>query len=218
MNKLKFKVIPTDKIRKEKGVITQFIDGKGHLSESWWTSPPESIDHAGIDYLKNRHLNIKTEKHVSFIQAEFKKQMALLNEYENNKYTTDKEIELKHEAILVFSNGSIDPAALRINLNHPDLIDVSIGGCFQQTLPLKNGDWATTTNGKNIKNQEFKTDGYIGFMDVIENKANIIFKDQKWPNHSKTYENDLYDYIKFIQKYEPKIKITIVDCTFKQPV
>lgn len=77
MPKLEFNFTkdPTQK----NGVWTTFTDGKGNSTESWWSSPPENIDHTDITYLQERHGNIRNEKHVAFIKKAFAEQRAELN-------------------------------------------------------------------------------------------------------------------------------------------
>ena len=62
------------------GVISRFTDGKGVMTDSWWSSPPEDIDHVGIEYLSqpHRHPNVKTVKHEESVKRRFKEEMARL--------------------------------------------------------------------------------------------------------------------------------------------
>lgn len=62
------------------GYMSRFTDGKGNFTESWWSSPPEDIDHVGREYLQNnhRHPNVKTARHDEFVKIRFKEEMARL--------------------------------------------------------------------------------------------------------------------------------------------
>jgi hypothetical protein len=62
------------------GYMSKFTDGKGRWTESWWSSPPKSIDHVGPEYLRHnyRHPNVKTTKHDEFIKRRYKEEMAKL--------------------------------------------------------------------------------------------------------------------------------------------
>lgn len=73
MARLKF-----DMIRESNGITTMFTDGRGVRSESWWGSPPTSIDHVCIRYLSDRFDNCKTPRHEAFIKQQFKEQYARL--------------------------------------------------------------------------------------------------------------------------------------------
>jgi hypothetical protein len=63
------------------GYISRFTDGKGDWTESWWSSPPEDIAHAGREYLQNphRHPNVRTVRHDEFVKRRFKEEMARLS-------------------------------------------------------------------------------------------------------------------------------------------
>ena len=62
------------------GYMSRFTDGKGRYTDSWWSSPPDSIDHVGAEYLQHgyRHPNVKTARHDEFIKRRFKEEMARL--------------------------------------------------------------------------------------------------------------------------------------------
>lgn len=94
MQKLTFTIIPTDEIQRDRGINTIFTDGNGHSTTSWWSAPPKSLDHTDKTYLQNRHPNIKSKKHVQFIQNEFKKQLTALSEYTENHYSKEQKLEL----------------------------------------------------------------------------------------------------------------------------
>lgn len=53
--------------------ITCHIDKNTYTS--WWTSPPESVDHVGIEYLKDRYCCITTKKRVEKFKGLYKKLM-----------------------------------------------------------------------------------------------------------------------------------------------
>lgn len=81
MQKLKFEMWKYERKPGElDGYMSRFTDGKGNYTESWWASPPDSIDHVGREYLvaHYRHPNIKTLKHDEFVKARFKEEMERL--------------------------------------------------------------------------------------------------------------------------------------------
>lgn len=71
MARLKFEMFPEGN-----GLTTVFIDENGQSSETWWGSPPESIDHVCIRYLSDRFSNCMTPRHEAFIKSEYKQQFA----------------------------------------------------------------------------------------------------------------------------------------------
>jgi hypothetical protein len=64
------------------GYISRFTDGKGVYTDSWWSSPPSSIDHVGPEYLKQRHRhpNVKNARHEQFIKSRYKEEIQRLKE------------------------------------------------------------------------------------------------------------------------------------------
>lgn len=60
------------------GCWSRFTDGTGYATESWWSGPSASIDHAGPEYLPNRHNNVRTARHDQFIKARYKEEMKRL--------------------------------------------------------------------------------------------------------------------------------------------
>jgi hypothetical protein len=64
------------------GYISRFTDGKGNWTESWWSSPPTSIDHVGPEYLpqRHRHPNVRLASHHTFIKRRYKEEIARLRE------------------------------------------------------------------------------------------------------------------------------------------
>lgn len=62
------------------GYMTRFTDGKGSWTDSWWCSPPGSIDHVGPEYLKNphRHPNVRNARHENFIKQRYKEEVMRL--------------------------------------------------------------------------------------------------------------------------------------------
>jgi len=62
------------------GVTTIFTDGKGTDTSTWWSSPPNSIDHVDLMYLQGRHPNARNERHEEFIKKEFKNLIKTLKE------------------------------------------------------------------------------------------------------------------------------------------
>lgn len=59
------------------GYISKFTDGKGRSTESWWSSPPSSIDHVGPEYLRqpHRHPNVTNNRHIEFIKRRYKEEI-----------------------------------------------------------------------------------------------------------------------------------------------
>lgn len=80
MTRLKFEMWPyRDKPDGElNGYMSRFTDGKGVYTDSWWCSPPSSIDHVGPEYLPqpHRHPNVSNKRHDAFIKDHFKLEMA----------------------------------------------------------------------------------------------------------------------------------------------
>jgi len=64
------------------GIMSRFTDGRGIFTDSWWSSAPQSIDHVGPEYLRQRHRhpNVRNAKHDAFIKSRFKEEMARLSE------------------------------------------------------------------------------------------------------------------------------------------
>lgn len=82
MVRLKFEMYPYIPHGKpQNGVISRFMDGKGRETESWWNCPPESIDHVGPEYLRQRHRHPNSAvRHDDFIKRRFKEEMKRLKE------------------------------------------------------------------------------------------------------------------------------------------
>ncbi|WP_135553308.1 hypothetical protein [Paenibacillus cymbidii] len=59
----------------QNGYMTRFTDGKGRDTESWWSSPPMSIDHVGPEYLQQRHRNCLNARHDAFIKRRYKEEI-----------------------------------------------------------------------------------------------------------------------------------------------
>lgn len=109
MARLQFQMRPVHRSLQDRGVITEFTDGKGNTTSSWWSSPPDSIDHVDITYLQGRHGNVRTKEHEKFIKKRFKEEMERFEEYETNRFrlkghkVTKKIITLKEN--MVDDNG-----------------------------------------------------------------------------------------------------------------
>jgi hypothetical protein len=86
MSRLKFEMYLDEKCVKNRGISSSFTDGKGRVSISWWSSPPDSIDHVDIGYLKGRYSNVKTKCHEEFIKSRFKEEMKRFEEYQSNRF------------------------------------------------------------------------------------------------------------------------------------
>ena len=75
-----------DWCKKERGICSTFTDGNGVVSTTWWSSPPSSIDHVDIGYIKGRFSNVKTKRHELFIKEQFEEQMKRFVEYKSSRY------------------------------------------------------------------------------------------------------------------------------------
>lgn len=62
------------------GFMSRFTDGNGKWTDSWWSSPPPSIDHVGPEYLKNphRHPNVIYDRQIVFVKRRYKEEYAKL--------------------------------------------------------------------------------------------------------------------------------------------
>jgi len=78
MGRLKFEMKKDE--TEERSVYTYFTDGNGIVTESWWSSPPSSIDHVGPEYLRQRHRhpNVSNKRHDEFIKRRFKEEIVKL--------------------------------------------------------------------------------------------------------------------------------------------
>jgi hypothetical protein len=74
MARLKFEMWPARP--ESRGYISRFTDGRGRFTQSWWSSPPDSIDHVGPEYLRNphRHPNVANKRHDTFVKRRFKEE------------------------------------------------------------------------------------------------------------------------------------------------
>lgn len=63
-------------------VFSRFTDGNGLYTDSYWCSPPSSIDHVGPEYLpqRHRHPNVRNDRHVEFIKRRFKEEVVKFKE------------------------------------------------------------------------------------------------------------------------------------------
>lgn len=81
MPRLKFEMWPNIPHGKEQdGYISRFTDGAGRETDSYWSSPPQSIDHVGPEYLpqRHRHPNCRSVRHEQFIKSRYKEEMKRL--------------------------------------------------------------------------------------------------------------------------------------------
>lgn len=69
---------------KHDGYMSQFTDGTGTYTDSWWSNPPSSIDHVDVRYLKNRHPNVRNARHEEFIKRAFKEEVSRLRPKAND--------------------------------------------------------------------------------------------------------------------------------------
>ncbi|MVP00374.1 hypothetical protein [Paenibacillus lutrae] len=72
MARLKFEMW----IDRDGNIMSRFTDGKGRSTDSYWSSPPDSIDHVGPEYLRYnyRHPNVGNAKHEAFVKRRFKEE------------------------------------------------------------------------------------------------------------------------------------------------
>lgn len=78
--RLKFKMWKAKS--RDRGYYTEFTDGRGVSTQSWWSSPQMSIDHAGPEYLINRHPNVRNARHNSFFKERYKQEMVRIKDEE----------------------------------------------------------------------------------------------------------------------------------------
>ncbi|NEU27055.1 hypothetical protein G3M74_13210 [Paenibacillus polymyxa] len=73
MGRLKFEMYKD----RDGNAMSRFTDGNGVSTESYWCSPPPSIDHVGPEYLKqrHRHQNVRTVRHMEFIKERYKEEV-----------------------------------------------------------------------------------------------------------------------------------------------
>jgi hypothetical protein len=83
MRRLKFEMWK----HRDGGVMTRFTDGRGIYTDSWWSSPPSSINHVGPEYLLNRHPNVRNDRHVDFIKRCFKEEVVNFKEQTSEGYS-----------------------------------------------------------------------------------------------------------------------------------
>ncbi|OAS19273.1 hypothetical protein [Paenibacillus oryzisoli] len=62
------------------GFKSRFTDGNGKYTESWWSNPSRSIDHAHHAYIADRHRNVKSGRHSDFIKQRYKLEMSRLRD------------------------------------------------------------------------------------------------------------------------------------------
>ncbi|MBY0122180.1 hypothetical protein [Bacillus sp. S/N-304-OC-R1] len=86
MARLKFEMFLSDYCTKHRGISSRFTDGKGRSTVSWWSSPPDSIDHVDITYLQGRYGNVRTKRHEEFLKQRFKEEMKRFEEYQENRF------------------------------------------------------------------------------------------------------------------------------------
>jgi hypothetical protein len=77
--RLQFIMYIDDFCLKNGGISSKFINGNGDWSTSWWSSPPEDIDHVSLDYIQDRYSTARTKRHEEFIKQRFKEEMKRLN-------------------------------------------------------------------------------------------------------------------------------------------
>lgn len=68
-------------------IMSRFTDGRGIYTDSYWSSPPASIDHVGPEYLtqRHRHPNVKGGRHIDFIKKLFKEEVLKLRNAQNDE-------------------------------------------------------------------------------------------------------------------------------------
>lgn len=112
MGSLEFEMFIDLGSKRNGGISTTFIDGKGEASTSWWSSPPDNLDHVDKTYLKGRFPNIQTERHVQFIQKEFKAQLKNFENYEGSKF---RKLETEEDVWCTLAVSSIGTHNMKFN-------------------------------------------------------------------------------------------------------
>ncbi len=103
------------------GYMSRFTDGKGRSTDSWWCSPPASIDHVGPEYLRQRHRhpNVANAKHDAFIKHRFRECVATakggwrMSKRQEVQQKLDDLIERKRELQAELYNIGEEEAALQ---------------------------------------------------------------------------------------------------------
>lgn len=86
MARLKFEMwVHVPKPGETDGYMSRFTDGKGLFTDSWWSSPPASIDHVGPEYLVQRHRHPNVRRNHDFIKMRYKEEMQRLRALEGIK-------------------------------------------------------------------------------------------------------------------------------------
>lgn len=81
MPRLKFEMFPD-----ADGLTTVFTDGNGVSSETWWGSPPSSIDDVCIRYLADRFSNCKKPRHEAFIKRRYHEEFSKYTRMPDSTY------------------------------------------------------------------------------------------------------------------------------------
>ncbi|MEK8128384.1 hypothetical protein WMW72_10760 [Paenibacillus filicis] len=82
MQRLKFEMWKD----RDGNIMSRFTDGKGRSTDSYWSSPPASIDHVGPEYLPqpHRHPNCGNARHDAFIKQRYKEEVVKVREFQGS--------------------------------------------------------------------------------------------------------------------------------------
>lgn len=65
------------------GFKSRFTDGNGRYTESWWSNPSRSINHADDVYIAGRHPNAISSRHSDFIRQRYEEEISRLRDGQN---------------------------------------------------------------------------------------------------------------------------------------
>lgn len=74
-----------DQALKDRSVICRFTNGEGRTSTTWFSAPPDSIDHVDIKYLRGRFSNVVRREQMEFIKRRFKQEMKKIHSLHEGK-------------------------------------------------------------------------------------------------------------------------------------
>lgn len=111
MARLKFEMFPD-----ANGLTSVFTDGNSVSSETWWGSPPSSIDHVCIRYLSERFKNCKTPRHEAFIKKRYREEFS--------KYTRMPDFTYELTATIKILTREDRQLLLRQGMSYSDLDQV----------------------------------------------------------------------------------------------
>ncbi len=83
-----------DQKESDQGVHCTFVDPEGRKSSSFFSSPPDSIDHVDQGYLKDRFTNVQTEKQANFIKERFTIELQNLKTSNSSENIKEEKLEI----------------------------------------------------------------------------------------------------------------------------